>query len=61
MALGLARQRLAIGILVFIAFTGLLGFRLIELSLFDGPVQRARPAVANPNIRAEIVDEDDNK
>uniref|UniRef100_UPI0035AE29DC peptidoglycan D,D-transpeptidase FtsI family protein n=1 Tax=Sandaracinobacter sp. TaxID=2487581 RepID=UPI0035AE29DC len=56
MALGVARQRLAIGILLFIAMTGLLGVRLVELSLFDGPPRRALPVAANPNIRAEIVD-----
>jgi cell division protein FtsI (penicillin-binding protein 3) len=56
MALGIARQRLAIGILLFIAMTGLLGVRLLELSLFDGPPRRAMPVAANPNIRAEIVD-----
>lgn len=56
MALGVARQRLAIGILLFIAFTLLLGFRLVELALFDGEPRRARPVVANPAIRADILD-----
>lgn len=56
MALGVARQRLAIGILLFLAFTLLLGFRLVELALFDGEPRRARPVVANPEIRADILD-----
>lgn len=56
MALGLARQRLAIGILLFLAFTLLLGFRLVELSLFDGPPRRAQAVVASPEIRADILD-----
>jgi cell division protein FtsI (penicillin-binding protein 3) len=56
MALGQARQRLAIGILLFGAFTVLLGLRLVELSMFDGPVRHARPAVASPHLRADIID-----
>ena len=56
MALGRARQRLAIGILLFGAFTLLLGLRLVELSMFDGPVRHARPAAASPHLRADIVD-----
>lgn len=56
MALGVARQRLAIGILLFGAFTVLLGLRLVELSMFDGPVRHARAAVASPHLRADIID-----
>ncbi len=56
MALGVARQRLAVGILLFLAFTLLLGFRLVELSLFDGPPQRARVVAASSDIRADIMD-----
>jgi cell division protein FtsI (penicillin-binding protein 3) len=56
MALGQARQRLAIGILLFVAFTLLLGLRLVELALFDGAPRRARPVVASPEIRADILD-----
>ncbi len=56
MALGVARQRLAIGILLFGAFTVLLGLRLVELSMFDGPVRHARASVASPHLRADIVD-----
>jgi cell division protein FtsI (penicillin-binding protein 3) len=56
MALGVARQRLAIGILLFLAFTFLLGFRLVELSLFDGPPRRAQVVAASPDIRADIMD-----
>ncbi|MCG2840480.1 penicillin-binding protein 2 [Sandaracinobacter sp. RS1-74] len=56
MALGVARQRLAIGILLFGAFTLLLGLRLVELAMFDGPVRHNRPAVASPHLRADIVD-----
>lgn len=56
MAMGLARQRLAIGILLFLAFTLLLGFRLVELALFDGPPRRARVVAASREIRADILD-----
>lgn len=56
MAMGLARQRLAIGILLFGAFTLLIGARLVELSLFDGPVRHAGATAASPYIRADIVD-----
>jgi cell division protein FtsI (penicillin-binding protein 3) len=56
MALGVARQRLAIGILLFGAFTVLLGLRLVELSMFDGPVRHARASVASPHLRADIID-----
>lgn len=56
MAMGVARQRLAIGILLFGAFTLLIGARLVELSLFDGPVRHTGAAAASPYIRADIVD-----
>jgi cell division protein FtsI (penicillin-binding protein 3) len=56
MALGVARQRLAIGILLFLALTLLVGLRLVELALFDGPPRRALPVAASPHIRADIVD-----
>ncbi len=56
MALGIARQRLAIGILLFGAFTILLGLRLGELALFDGAPRHAGVAVASPHMRADIVD-----
>jgi cell division protein FtsI (penicillin-binding protein 3) len=56
MALGVARQRLAVGILLFLAFTLLLGFRLVELSLFDGPPRRAQVVAPSPEIRADIMD-----
>ncbi len=56
MALALARHRLAIGILLFATFTLLIGLRLFELSLFDGPVRHRGLATASPRIRADIVD-----
>jgi len=56
MALGIARQRLAIGILLFGAFTALIGLRLVELALFDGAPRHAGVAVASPHQRADIVD-----
>ncbi len=56
MALGLARQRLAIGILLFLAITGLVGLRLVELSLFDGAPRHTGVAAASPHLRADIVD-----
>lgn len=56
MALGLARQRLAIGILVMAAFTVLLGARLVELALFDGAPRHTAAPVASPFLRAEIQD-----
>lgn len=55
-ALGLARQRIAIGIFVLLALVGLLAFRLVELALFDGPPRAGQGMVANPYIRAEITD-----
>lgn len=56
MALGMARHRLAIGILLFGAFVLLIGLRLFELSLFDGPVRHRGLVAASPHIRADIVD-----
>lgn len=56
MALGTARQRLAIGILLFLALTLLLGLRLVELSVFDGSVRHSGPAAASPHLRADIID-----
>jgi len=56
MALGIARQRLAIGILLFGAFTILIGLRLAELALFDGAPRHAGVPVASPHQRADIVD-----
>ena len=56
MALGIARQRLAIGILLFGALTLLIGLRLAELAIFDGAPRHAGLAVASPHMRADIVD-----
>lgn len=56
MALGVARQRLAIGILLFLALTALIALRLVELALFDGPPRRVLPPQASPHIRADIRD-----
>lgn len=56
MALALARQRLAIGILLFVGFILLLALRLLELSVFDGEPRAGRGAVASPHLRADIVD-----
>lgn len=56
MAMGVARQRLAVGILLLCAFTLLIGGRLMELSLFDGPIRHAGAAAASPRLRADIVD-----
>lgn len=56
MALGIARQRLAIGILLFGAFTLLLGLRLVELALFDGAPRHVGLPVASAHVRADIVD-----
>lgn len=55
-ALAIARQRLAIGIFLFMAFIALLAARLVELSLFDGPPRHVGVASANPFVRAEIHD-----
>lgn len=56
MALAVARQRLAIGILLFVGFVLLLGARLMQLAVFDttAPHGAARAAVAGH--RADIVD-----
>jgi len=56
MALQIARQRLAFGILLFAGLILLLGLRLAELALFDGPPQRGRSSVAAGPPRAEIHD-----
>jgi cell division protein FtsI (penicillin-binding protein 3) len=56
MALGVARQRLAIGILLFVAFTLLVGARLVELALFDGTPRHRGAPIASPHLRADIVD-----
>ncbi len=56
MALGTARQRLAVGILMFGALTLLVGLRLAELALFDGAPRHRGAAVASPHLRADIVD-----
>jgi cell division protein FtsI (penicillin-binding protein 3) len=56
MALGLARQRLAVGILLFGALTLFIGLRLFELALFDGPPRHSGPVAASPHLRADIVD-----
>lgn len=55
-ALAVARQRLAIGILLFVALTAAVSLRLVELALFDGPPRHRAPAVASPFLRADIVD-----
>ena len=47
---------LAIGILLFLAITGLVGLRLVELSLFDGAPRHTGVAAASPHLRADIVD-----
>ncbi len=55
-ALGVARQRLAIGVLLFILFTGIIGYRLVMLSAFDGAPRHRGLATASPFVRADIVD-----
>ncbi|WP_448582097.1 peptidoglycan D,D-transpeptidase FtsI family protein [Thermaurantiacus sp.] len=54
-ALGIARQRLVIGLFAVAAFTLLLGLRLIELALIAPPAPGAR-AAAPAAPRADIVD-----
>ncbi len=56
MALGVARQRLAYGILLFAGLVLMLGLRLGELALFDGPPQRGGAVAAATAPRAEIHD-----
>lgn len=56
MALALARQRIAIGILLFVGFTLLLGARLVQLALFDGEPRARGAGVASADHRADIVD-----
>ena len=56
MALGVARQRLAFGILLFAGLVLLLGLRLGELALFDGAPQRGNAVAASLAPRAEILD-----
>ena len=56
MALDVARQRLAAGVLLFCLLTLAVALRLGELSLFDGPVRHFNPAGVNSGMRAEIVD-----
>jgi len=56
MALDVARQRLAYGILLFSGLVVLLGLRLGELALFDGPPQRGGAVAAAAAPRAEIHD-----
>jgi cell division protein FtsI (penicillin-binding protein 3) len=55
-ALGLARQRLALGLLLFMGLIALLSARLVELALFDGPPRAQGGPAANPFIRADITD-----
>lgn len=55
-ALALARQRLAVGILLFAGFVLLLGGRLLDLSVFDGAPRAGGHAAASPFVRADIVD-----
>lgn len=54
-ALGIARQRLAAGVLVLAGFVGILGLRLAELALVDTPPARSLGVAAGAG-RAEIVD-----
>lgn len=54
-ALGVARQRLAAGILLLIAFTLVLGLRLVELA-FEGRPDARTPGLAAAPGRAEIID-----
>lgn len=54
-ALGLARQRLVVGLFAMAAFTLLLGLRLIELAVSAPPAAGARATAMAP-ARADIVD-----
>lgn len=54
-ALGIARQRLAAGLLVLAGFVGILGLRLAELALWDGTPARTAGVVQGAG-RAEILD-----
>lgn len=56
MALGVARQRLAIGILAISFFTLLIGARLFYLAVLDGAPRHNVAPVASPFVRAEIQD-----
>ncbi|WP_448580250.1 peptidoglycan D,D-transpeptidase FtsI family protein [Thermaurantiacus sp.] len=53
--LGVARQRLAAAILLFVGFVGILGLRLAELALFEQRVVRSAGATVTGG-RAEILD-----
>jgi cell division protein FtsI (penicillin-binding protein 3) len=55
-ALGVARQRLAAGILLALALVGLIGLRLLELALFDGPPRHLGALGRETRTRADIVD-----
>ena len=56
MALGVARQRLAIGIIAITLFTLLIGARLFHLAVLDGAPRHISAPTASPFVRAEIQD-----
>lgn len=55
-ALGLAHQRLAIGVILFIGLVLVIALRLVDLAVFDGPPRHRGMAAHGTEMRADIVD-----
>lgn len=55
-AMEVARQRLALGILLFIGLAAAITFRLVNLSLFDGPPRHHGLGMIAGQQRADIID-----